>query len=282
MHSARQSLHHPRCIPARSVVVAAMLPLVLLTAAQADPPQSVVMVQPNHPVSIASQHAGTDSNAVTAWMRQNAGDEPSVHSDVSGGAAADNDNAAGGKLVRRRGTRESSAAQARSVDAGFGTGGYAQMLWPLMAVLGTIGLLAMLFRRWNAGGPRSTGEAVIRVLARHYLSNKQSLCLVRVGQRVVLLGVTPESISACASIEDPEEVSNLITTSQRSTPGSFTSALTAFTHREVAAEAISPKLSARADETILPGRAAATADNLRDVLDRLQQLSAGTSRSTPA
>ena len=69
-----------------------------------------------------------------------------------------------------------------------------------------IGAADYAARRWMPRiGPRVGGSS-IKVLARHHLSSKQSLCLVRLGRGLVLLGVTPNHIQNVAQIQDPEEV----------------------------------------------------------------------------
>lgn len=98
------------------------------------------------------------------------------------------------------------------------------MVWPLAAVLGTITLVAWALRKWSAGAGRLGSTGAITVLARHYLSSKQSLCLVRLGSRVVLLGVTPDSISAVAGF-DRDETAALLAGLERARPGSFFNAL---------------------------------------------------------
>jgi flagellar biogenesis protein FliO len=50
----------------------------------------------------------------------------------------------------------------------------------------------------------------IEVLGRNHLSPKQSLTLVRVGRRVVLVGVAPERLSPLCVIDDPQEVAELV------------------------------------------------------------------------
>lgn len=245
-------------------------------AQQTEHTDAVALVQPNSPVAISPRKSDTSPvNAVSAWLEANAAPDDSERKQQSITPPISSDHAASSdsKVVRRRAAREPAVAQARGSADGVGISGSPQILWPLMAVLGTIGVMAMLVRRWMSGGTRLNGESGIRVLARHFLSNKQSLCLVRVGRRVVLLGVTPERISACADIDDPEEVSNLIAAAQRGGAGSFTAALAGFSKSDVAEEAVAPKAAAEGSETVLPGRGAATGASIRQLLDRLQALS---------
>ena len=94
----------------------------------------------------------------------------------------------------------------------------------LGGVLGLITLLAWGYRvaagrgtgwRWNSRG-RHPG--LIEVVSRATLSPRQSLCLVRVGPRLVLLGVTPDAVRALDVIADGSLSAALLgqATSQRS------------------------------------------------------------------
>lgn len=85
-------------------------------------------------------------------------------------------------------------------------------LWPgllaLAGVLALVGLLTLLVRRFAPRvGHISAGQ--IEVVGRSFLSAKQSVALVRVGDRIVVVGICPESISSLLVIDDPVEVGRL-------------------------------------------------------------------------
>lgn len=124
-------------------------------------------------------------------------------------------------LKRHRAPRQENH---KSAESGTTSLPYGKMVWPLAAVLGTITLAAWAIRKWSAGAGRLGSTGAITVLARHYLSSKQSLCLVRLGNRIVLLGVTPESISAVADL-DRGDAAGLLASVERARPGSFFNAL---------------------------------------------------------
>jgi flagellar biosynthetic protein FliO len=120
-----------------------------------------------------------------------------------------------------RGSPEAVGGESTSVMGGL------RMLLPLAVVLAAIWLAARLARRvFPQAGPTG-GDGVIRVLSRQALSPRQSLCLVRLGNRVVLLGVTGERINTLVDISDAEEASALIAAAARGRADSFTSALAA-------------------------------------------------------
>ncbi len=69
------------------------------------------------------------------------------------------------------------------------------------AVLLLIAIVAWGVKRF---GPRGQlGGSVIRILSRSHLSPKQSLALIRVSDRVMLVGITPDRISHLTTFDDP-------------------------------------------------------------------------------
>jgi flagellar biogenesis protein FliO len=74
----------------------------------------------------------------------------------------------------------------------------------LVAILGT-GWLARRFLRPVSGGSGS----VIQVAHRAFISPKQSVTLVRLGERFAYLGVTPDQVSMLHFVDDPGEIAYL-------------------------------------------------------------------------
>ncbi len=152
-------------------------------------------------------------------------------------------------------------------DGGLTSLPYGKMLWPLAAVLGTIGLTAWLLRKWAGGNGRLGSSGAITVLSRHYLSSKQSLCLVRLGRRIVLLGVTPEHITAVADLGNSDEAAAIVAGLERSRSGSFTNALAGFSRSP-----FSESKNDDANETALDE----TSGRVQGLVDRLKACGAGT------
>ena len=126
--------------------------------------------------------------------------------------------------------RQDTARQLQKQTSAF------DMLWPLCIVLGIVVLCVLAVRKWMPQAGRLGGSDAIRLLGRHHLSGKQSLCLVKFGPRAVLLGVTNERISALSEVADPEEVASLVAAAERGRPGSFTSMFSKFTGTEAAGQ----------------------------------------------
>lgn len=109
---------------------------------------------------------------------------------------------------------------------------------PLMVVLAIIGLAAWVLRRFLPARRLVTGAGVLDTVARLPVSSRQSLLLVKMGRRLVLLGVTPEQISTLSIVEDPEEVALLVGRAASLRPGSGSEAFAGSLNSE--AEAYEP------------------------------------------
>lgn len=103
--------------------------------------------------------------------------------------------------------------------------GLISLFWPLLIVLGLVVGATAAVRKWMPNAARGGGGGAIKVLARQYISSKQSLCLVRLGGRVVLIGVTPQSMATLSEITDADEMAGIAAALQRGAPGSFSAAM---------------------------------------------------------
>lgn len=81
----------------------------------------------------------------------------------------------------------------------------------LGVVLAVIAALSLLLKRLVPSVRTMNGET-IQILGRNHLSPKQCLTLVRLGQRVILVGATPERLSTLCIVEDPTEVAAILGT----------------------------------------------------------------------
>jgi len=103
--------------------------------------------------------------------------------------------------------REETGLQ-RDVD---GLGGWTvvKMLgWVLLVTVGIWGA-ARLLKRYVPAAKGIFGAATMKVVGRTYLSPKQSILLVKVGKRMVMVGVTPTEIRALSEIRDEEELAEI-------------------------------------------------------------------------
>jgi flagellar biogenesis protein FliO len=147
----------------------------------------------------------------------------------------------------------------------------ARSLLPLGVTIAAIAVLALAFRKWSPNRSRPGGGRVIQVLSRHALSNKHSLCLVRIGEGLVLLGVTPERIATLIEIRDAEEVSRILGTTRSAQGESFSTTLRGLARL--------PSPADEPDNDIEPVRALPAAKlssagaTVRDLVSRVRQFS---------
>jgi flagellar biogenesis protein FliO len=172
----------------------------------------------------------------------------------------------------RRPSRSKPASTARRADSMFSSLGGSVIL-PMMIVVGTICGSAYFFRRLVNPGHKPGADNAIKVLSRQYLSSKQCLCLVRLGGRLVLLGVTPDRINAVAHIDDPEEVAGIMGDVSRAGGSTFSAALAAFAGRRTGVDADGGGNAAESADLVLPGKLFETRSNVREVLGRVRALS---------
>ncbi len=99
-----------------------------------------------------------------------------------------------------RGTKADQATRAIQPPVDTHAPWYTNGFLSLAVVIVLIGLIAWVVKRL---APRTRlGGSAVRILGRTYLSPKQSLALVRVGNRVALIGITPDHISHVMALDD--------------------------------------------------------------------------------
>jgi len=87
-------------------------------------------------------------------------------------------------------------------------------------VLSVIGVACVALRKWSPA-LRSVGGGVLQIIARAPLSPKHHLALVKVGQRLVLLGIGNEKVTLLCEIADAQETATLVAQATRGTEGRF-------------------------------------------------------------
>lgn len=118
-------------------------------------------------------------------------------------------------LLRTVAFAQEAATEVAEVGGGvssFGLGDWVGLVLRLGLVLGVIwGAVAAMrwyVRRTQGVGGRGT-LAALEVIETHALGPNRALHLVRLGDRAVLVGVTPERITSLMTVDDPEEVRRL-------------------------------------------------------------------------
>jgi flagellar biosynthetic protein FliO len=96
-------------------------------------------------------------------------------------------------------------------------------LIPLGIVLGLIVVVALVIKRFMPA--RSLlGGAGLEILTRLNVSSKQSVAVVKVGKRLLVLGICPERINTLCVIEDPVEMAEYLGEIAARQPSSITQA----------------------------------------------------------
>lgn len=201
-----------------------------------------------------------EPDAITAWLDEEVG--PTASS---------------ARNLRRPSAGSSAAATSSAPTGRTSSVGAVEMFWPLLLVLAVIAGAAVLASRYLGKSAGVGRGGVLDVLAHHRLSSKQSFCLVRLGRRLIVVGVTPERLSAIAEIGDPVEVAEVIAAVERRRPQSFTAALGRFQADDVVegdskAEGVDGRVAR--DEPLPAQRLAAAREGLRQLVDRVHGLSA--------
>lgn len=81
---------------------------------------------------------------------------------------------------------------------------------PLAAVLALIAIIVWAVKKYLPNVRRLTGSTAMKVVARTHLSPRQSIAVVRLGRRLLVVGQTADSLTPLGVVEDPEEVSELL------------------------------------------------------------------------
>ncbi|HAU36557.1 MAG TPA: flagellar biosynthetic protein FliO [Phycisphaerales bacterium] len=86
-------------------------------------------------------------------------------------------------------------------------GGWGRTLAALAIVVGLIFLLRWVLRRM--GSPSAVRRGPMEVIARTTVSGRQQLLLVRLGERLLVVGSGPEGMTSLGEVRDPAEVAAL-------------------------------------------------------------------------
>lgn len=175
------------------------------------------------------------------------------------------------RTLQRRSTRGTSPLVAGKAEQGGQS-----MIRTLAALAGVVGLIVLLAwgYRAAAGGRLSLlrklrRPGLIEVVSRTSLSARQSLCLVRIGPRLVLIGQSPDQLRALDVIDNADLAATLLGEAARERAGSSQAEFRDCLEREAKGYEIeTPEL----DERISPEglRIAGVRQGLRDTIQRIR------------
>lgn len=159
----------------------------------------------------------------------------------------------------------------------------------LLALAGVVALILLLAWGYRvgtgAGGRLGLGRArrdagVIQILSRTNLTPRQSLHLVRIGPRLVLVGATADALRALAVIDDAELAARLAGQTAQQDPDSHVAAFRQCLSDE--ARSYLDGAEAPAPEEPGPARVRALAESLAQTARRLRSAAASPGRIGPA
>ncbi len=175
-------------------------------------------------------------------------------------------------LLRR--PADGSGTPAR--PAAVGSSAWVRTTAALAGVVALIVLLTWGYRTVMGAAPtwrtRPRHPGLIEVLSRTPLSPRQSLCLVRVGPQLVLLGVASDGVRPLHVISDPNVAASLLGEAARARPDSSSAAFSQALDREAQAYPQPEESPAPADAT---ADLAAARDRVLGALARLRAKGAG-------
>ncbi|MFW6155204.1 MAG: FliO/MopB family protein [Planctomycetota bacterium] len=153
-----------------------------------------------------------------------------------------------------------------------GGGGWWQTLGALALVVVLIFLARHILARFAGGRTGGKATGVVEVLSRTAVGSRQSVMLLRVGPRVLVVGAGGETMNTLTEIDDPEQVSQLLGAVERARAGSLSGAFAGALKRQQGAWPADGEDdafgAAAGPETSSPVRGAV--DQMKTVLGRLR------------
>jgi flagellar biogenesis protein FliO len=122
--------------------------------------------------------------------------------------------------LRRRGDSENRSADDRRVPTA--TSSMVTVSASLAIVLGLFFVLVWITRKNMPRAMAGLSSQVVDVLGRAPLGQRQHMHLVRIGNKLLLVCVTPAGAHTLTEITDPAEVDQLVTLCQQNPSGSMT------------------------------------------------------------
>lgn len=104
----------------------------------------------------------------------------------------------------------------KSGDASSSSSGWIRTVLSLAVVLGLIFALKWAMRKYSPGKAAPAQSKLVEVLFRTPISPKHQVMLIRVGQRVLVVGAGAEGMNTLAEISDPEQVAEVLGAAERS------------------------------------------------------------------
>ncbi|RMF57433.1 MAG: flagellar biosynthetic protein FliO [Calditrichaeota bacterium] len=122
------------------------------------------------------------------------------------------------------------AAQSAVSAPTFEGGSMLQFLLAIFLVLGILLVLAFVARKYMQPGMRSSGNRLIEILDSAYVSPKSRILIVRIGERVLVLGATEQHLNVLTELNEPRALEELISKRGADGQSAFAQMLHRLTH----------------------------------------------------
>lgn len=119
---------------------------------------------------------------------------------------------------KRRLAFSRSPAPEKKESAAAPTSVYLIPLLYLLLVGGGLWLSLYMARRYLPGGNQLFATPAVEVLGRTHLDPRRYLALVRIGRRLILVGVTPDGMAPITEINDEREIAEILEASKPKNP----------------------------------------------------------------
>jgi flagellar biogenesis protein FliO len=129
-------------------------------------------------------------------------------------------------------TSRSEKASAKTERKSAGSLSPWRMLMALVVVLVLLVSGAFFLRRYMRVSGRTGNPNGMEILSKNSINARQSVCMMKVGSRVLVLGVSPNHMAALDVIDDPDEVATITGDIETSLPRSISHSFGKFFKKE--------------------------------------------------
>ncbi|UCD28310.1 MAG: flagellar biosynthetic protein FliO [Planctomycetota bacterium] len=134
---------------------------------------------------------------------------------------------------------------------------------PLLAVLALIVSAAWVVKKFMPARRLFAGSGALNVVARTPLTAKQTLVLVKMGRKLLLLGISPDRVTTLSVVDDPDEVAMLLGQVASDRTDSMTRTF---------AESFAAEAEAYKREPVVKDPAAIAGGQVRGLLEKVRRL----------
>jgi flagellar biogenesis protein FliO len=119
-------------------------------------------------------------------------------------------------------TAHNPVVASKPVSSGVSGTSPLRMIFALTAVLGLILIGAIIFRRLVLTGRRGASDRkVIKILAKNMIAPRQYVYMLKLGSRLLVVGVSPSHMATLDTIDDPDEIARLTGSLEQDQPHSI-------------------------------------------------------------